>query len=243
MPDPVTEGPRDNNPDFMATGGAGPVGTLSTNHHELSRHPDAPLRPLAPSPIPGNTAASPPPTRRRGPDGTPFGALPKYTRKKGSVLGFGEHVMNTYKHIKAEHDAGHRSRGALEMKVDELRGKSAAGSGYDKLQKNEGERAGYERREEFKVTRVGDDQRRDHQAKDRRVRIREPGEDQARGDGREISPEIRNLPPPVVDRPLNHSRGQPGSSSRSVSAPGSSTHDLPTPSPPLTATAQTHEEY
>ncbi|KAH9865290.1 hypothetical protein IAQ61_009237 [Plenodomus lingam] len=59
------------------------------------------------------------PHHARGPDGTPFGRLPQ--KKKG--MGFGEHFLNTYRHIKAEHEAGHRERGALELRLDKMRGK------------------------------------------------------------------------------------------------------------------------
>ena len=68
----------------------------------------------------GRIGASYSPTRRqRGPDGTPFGSLSE--RKSKDT--FGNHFMNTYRHIKAEHEAGYRSKGKLEKALDEMRKK------------------------------------------------------------------------------------------------------------------------
>jgi hypothetical protein len=67
--------------------------------------------------------ASHSPSRRTGPDGTPFGALPK---KKG---GLAAHVLNTYRHIKAEQEAGHRSKGVLEKALDGWMGKGSDSKG------------------------------------------------------------------------------------------------------------------
>ncbi|KAH5044713.1 hypothetical protein HBI70_153650 [Parastagonospora nodorum] len=109
--DPVTEGRPDPNPDLMMTGGAGPAGALPPTRKSPSRPHHA---------KPGRAVVSRSPTRRHGPDGkTPFGQLPK----KVAGVGFVAHALNTYKHIKAEHDTGHRSRGMLERTVDGWRGK------------------------------------------------------------------------------------------------------------------------
>ncbi|KAF3052790.1 hypothetical protein E8E11_011576 [Didymella keratinophila] len=51
--------------------------------------------------------------RLLGPDGTPFGYLP--TKDKG--VGFLAHAKTTYQHIKAEQDAGHRSKGSAEKLI------------------------------------------------------------------------------------------------------------------------------
>ncbi|CAG5156358.1 uncharacterized protein ALTATR162_LOCUS4156 [Alternaria atra] len=44
-------------------------------------------------------------------------------KDKGKALGFGDHFMNTYKHIKAEHEAGLRTKGMFEKALDEMRKK------------------------------------------------------------------------------------------------------------------------
>lgn len=89
---------------YLMSGGAGPTGTLPPPSNNSSPTP----RPRSPT------------RRATGPDGvTPLGQLPK----KLAGVGLGAHFMNTYRHIKAEHEAGHRSRGALEKHVDKLRGK------------------------------------------------------------------------------------------------------------------------
>lgn len=48
------------------------------------------------------------------PDGTPFGSIP--TRDKG--VGLIPHTKTMYRHIKAEQDAGHRSKGFAEKHID-----------------------------------------------------------------------------------------------------------------------------
>lgn len=66
-----------------------------------------------------------------GPDGTPFGALPS----RGKGVGFEAHVKNTYRHIKAERDAGHRNKGFAENLINNWRQKKKdakhAGKGGD----------------------------------------------------------------------------------------------------------------
>lgn len=64
-----------------------------------------------------------------GPEGTPFGSLP--TRGRG--VGILPHAKSVYRHIKAEQDAGHRSKGFVESHVGTFLlkrrgGKSAVGS-------------------------------------------------------------------------------------------------------------------
>ncbi|KAJ6200900.1 hypothetical protein J3E72DRAFT_412631, partial [Bipolaris maydis] len=68
-------------------------------------------------------ASDPLPRQQRGPDGTPFGSLPKYKSKPGIAFGLGDHFINTYKHIKADYDAGYRSRGFIEKTLCEARKK------------------------------------------------------------------------------------------------------------------------
>ena len=48
------------------------------------------------------------------PDGTPFDSLPK----RGKGVGLLAHATNMYRHIKAEQDAGHRSKGFAEKHLD-----------------------------------------------------------------------------------------------------------------------------
>ena len=177
--DIVTEGRADPNPDLMMTGGAGPAGTLPLT--PPFPHPPPPP-PLPHHPNPGKVGVSPSPTRRHGPDGkTPFGQLPK----KAAGVGFAAHALNTYKHIKAEHEAGHRSRGILERTVDGWRGKrpntAAVGGGSDgkgreseKLKKDDRWRRAEEKgrrddrgRDEGRVDR-GRRKHRDHHKNDRR---------------------------------------------------------------------------
>lgn len=90
----------------------------SRSHHQSraeQSHPGA---------LAGRVGASYSPTRQqRGPDGTPFGNLPKYKSKPGITFGLGNHFINTYKHIKAEHDAGYRPKGFIEKALDEVRKK------------------------------------------------------------------------------------------------------------------------
>jgi hypothetical protein len=107
--DPVTSGRSEDNPELSMTGGAGSAGTLSPmDQHRRSR------------------SRRRSPTRRHGPDGkTPFGELPK----RVAGMGFGAHFVNTYRHIKAEHEAGHRSRGGLEKRVDNWRGRDVEDEG------------------------------------------------------------------------------------------------------------------
>jgi hypothetical protein len=64
-------------------------------------------------------ASRSPPRQQRGPDGTPFGSLPKYKSKAGITFGLGDYLINTYRHIKAEHDVGYRTRGLVEEALDD----------------------------------------------------------------------------------------------------------------------------
>lgn len=51
-----------------------------------------------------------------GPDGTPFGSLPK----RGRDMGWIHYAKAVYRHVKTEQDAGHRGRGAVEEIVVKL---------------------------------------------------------------------------------------------------------------------------
>lgn len=140
-------GTNSNDEQHMMSGGAGPAGTLPPNAPPLisSHHPNSPSSPIqrkphpnSPTPHNQHPVPSPPtshsPSRHRtppsppssqlpktGPDGTtPFGALPQ----KLAGVGLAAHFFNTYRHIKAEHDGGHRSRGRIEKVVDGWRGKT-----------------------------------------------------------------------------------------------------------------------
>ncbi|KAK1913268.1 hypothetical protein P3342_005204 [Pyrenophora teres f. teres] len=79
-------------------------------------------------------SASSSPTRQlpKGPDGTLFGSLPGYKVKAGLALGFGAHVLNTYRHIKAEHEAGYRTRSFIEKRMDEARRRKMGAEATDK---------------------------------------------------------------------------------------------------------------
>jgi hypothetical protein len=108
----------------MMTGGAGPATTPplspantlppTTPHlpnpiHAEFRH----RKPISP-PIPPSVS------HPRDPDNiTPLSSLPL----KAAGIGFAAHVWNTYRHIKAEHESGLRSRGFVERRVDGWRGK------------------------------------------------------------------------------------------------------------------------
>ena len=96
--DPLTEGSPENDTQYLMTGGAGPPGTLPTS----SPHP----REISPLPS----------RQESGPGQLPLRELPKFKRKKGLAFGFGDHLVNVYKHVTAEQNAGIRSRGFLEKK-------------------------------------------------------------------------------------------------------------------------------
>lgn len=114
----VTEGPSDPNLDLMMTGSAGPAGTLPTNVQHPHSRPRSQSHRRRSIPKPGRSGVS----QRHGPDDkTPFGELPK----KAAGVGVAAHFLNTYRHIKAEHDAGHRTRSVVEKTMDGWRGKTA----------------------------------------------------------------------------------------------------------------------
>ncbi|KAI4666622.1 uncharacterized protein J4E79_002661 [Alternaria viburni] len=100
-------------------------------------------------------------------------ALPEYKSKGGIAMGLGDHIMATYRHIKAEHEAGHRTKGALENVLDGMWKKKTDTKSYsDRLR--EGER---KEREKMKTD-----------AKDCSDRSRE-GERRERGKIRKSEPE------------------------------------------------------
>ncbi|USP81043.1 hypothetical protein yc1106_08317 [Curvularia clavata] len=59
--------------------------------------------------------------QQRDPDGTPFGSLPRYESKAGIALGLHDYFVNTYKQIKAEQDAGYRTKGLIEKVLEGTR--------------------------------------------------------------------------------------------------------------------------
>lgn len=77
-----------------------------------------------------------------GPDGiTPFGFVPR----KIAGVGLTEYIMDTYRHIEAEHQAGYRMRGVFERTLNGWRRKA----GCEKMQKGDGQRVkGRKRRTE-----------------------------------------------------------------------------------------------
>lgn len=71
--------------------------------------------------------------RLLGPDGTPFGSLP--TQGKG--VGLLAHATTMYRHIKAEQDAGHRSKGFAEKHIERLLQKSTENGGKGMVEEEE----------------------------------------------------------------------------------------------------------
>ncbi|KAH7399072.1 hypothetical protein DE146DRAFT_736489 [Phaeosphaeria sp. MPI-PUGE-AT-0046c] len=109
----------------------------STQPAAQARQPRSPPRShrrrVQSDPSPGQAGRSRPPPRQLGPDGvTRFGSVPR----KGAGVGLATHFMNTYRHIKAEHEAGHRSKGMVERTMDRWRSKE----GVEKLKKWDMER-------------------------------------------------------------------------------------------------------
>ena len=156
------------------------------------------------------TSASASPTQHlpRGPDGTLFGSLPKYKFKAGLALGFGAHVMRTYRHIKAEHEAGHRKRSFIENKMDELRGK---GRGRRVERSRDGRRSERLRKSEGR----GEERRRGD-----RLERRERGHSR---DGGTPVPEIRVQAPMNTERPRRKPvpvRRERSTSARSIGLDG-----------------------
>ncbi|KAF1917107.1 hypothetical protein BDU57DRAFT_255823 [Ampelomyces quisqualis] len=147
IPDPITEGPPDENPRYMMTGGAGPAGMLPSPDQApvpprprgRSRSRSRPRPPPEDSP-PCRPGLSRSPTRTRGPDGTtPFGSLPKRVAGEG----FAAHVFKVYRHVKAEHEHGHRERSAIEKAVDGWR--ERGGTKGRTVEEKKGERWSKER--------------------------------------------------------------------------------------------------
>ena len=186
-------------------------------------------------------AATPHPARRlhqgsredlpRGPDGTLFGSLPKYKAKAGLALGFGDHVLNTYRHIKAEHRAGHRARGYVEKKMDEARGRRGetveeATGGYERrrLGRTRATNNGREKRpEETKKSADRDKEgsRRVGEWKQRKLCDR----------GQSI-PEIRIQPPMNTERPRREPVPVRSGRSPSTQAIKLDEHEAPVEPPP-----------
>lgn len=140
----VTSSPQDLEPEYMITGGAGPPGTLPLADHNPSyrssptqgrhhhEHPKASNQNRRPIEDADNLPSS---TGPNSPANVP-GNLPKYKFKIGPALGFGDHVMGTYQHIKAEQDAGKREKGMfekfLESKAEKKSGDTGAKAVKDK---------------------------------------------------------------------------------------------------------------
>lgn len=143
-----------------------------------------------------------------GPDGTPFGSLP--TRSKG--VGFLAHGNTVYRHIKAEQDAGQRSKGFLEKHIDVFRQKgkdvkNAANSTIDEeellIEKNGSSRNGRSRRDGGRRRRHRSRSRGDHResrGSDHSIFV----PDQAGAE----PPDVRQCTPALsqVERPVQHSK-------------------------------------
>ncbi|KAF2036164.1 hypothetical protein EK21DRAFT_83874 [Setomelanomma holmii] len=225
IPDLVTEGPPDNNPEYMMTGGAGPAGTLP--------------REVAPEKC-GRSGVSRSPTRRRGPDGqTLFGQLPK--KKPG--VGFTEHAVNTYKHIKAEHDAGYRMRSVVEQAVDTFLGKNAGDRLREaqKLLKND-PRSGGERRAEDRGRKDDSRRRHEHRNDQGQRQDHRQAEHRGRGEERQSGPRPARPKSPSGLRSgyLHEPHSRPGPfvpthqhQSRFPQTPAIHVQDATPPSPPF----------
>jgi hypothetical protein len=116
---PVTEGPHDPNPELMMSGGAGPPGTLSRPEQDQRQNQRRKFRSRS------RSRSRERQIRRSiipcGPDAP----------KKVAGTGLGEHFLNTYRLIKAEHQDGRRERGFLERKVDGWRSKDSSSNKQD----------------------------------------------------------------------------------------------------------------
>ncbi|PZD27799.1 PGA2 domain containing protein [Pyrenophora tritici-repentis] len=147
------------------------------------------------NPQAGRVGASNSPTQRlpRGPDGTLFGSLPKYKTKAGLALGFGAHVLRTYRHIKAEHEAGHRTRSFVEKRMDEVRGRKRERGATNKDGGRRLERSRSEQRRPEKLKRPAD-----REKERREVDKREMGDPRDRGTP---IPEVRVQAPMNTERP------------------------------------------
>ncbi|KAF2130914.1 hypothetical protein P153DRAFT_206619 [Dothidotthia symphoricarpi CBS 119687] len=147
--DPVREGRNDDDSRFVMTGGAGAPSTQPTSIHNAehrARSPPRRERPVTPA---GQVGASHSPTQPRiGPDGTSFGDLPRFKMKKGPAMGFVAHAMNTYRHVKAEQEAGLRSKGMLEKHVDGWREKRGGAKPADSQKIRKGGQGGKDDRED-----------------------------------------------------------------------------------------------
>ncbi|KAI1683161.1 hypothetical protein KJE20_07893 [Pyrenophora tritici-repentis] len=128
-----------------------------------------------------------------GPDGTLFGSLPKYKTKAGLALGFGAHVLRTYRHIKAEHEAGHRTRSFVEKRMDEVRGRKRERGATNKDGGRRLERSRGEQRRPEKLKRPAD-----REKERREVDKREMGDPRDRGTP---IPEVRVQAPMNTERP------------------------------------------
>lgn len=248
----------DHEHEHMMTGGAGPVGTLHSRGSSPEHGPRSRSRSRRRRASPKSGRASP--TRRHGPDGkTPFGELPK----KAAGVGFVMHALNTYRHIKAEHEAGHRSRSAIEKAVDGWRGKGPARGKTpaairrrepEKLHKKDVRSCVDGRSRDEGHSRHGDCQRdssrrrEDHERRPHRRRRDDMGEDGERGNGEGGSRNIHGEPdssnrdkdlprrPPTPHADEHFSRAV--ARSRSGKVPSVSPR---APSPPLTRHSELYD--
>ncbi|CAO2650846.1 Nn.00g091430.m01.CDS01 [Neocucurbitaria sp. VM-36] len=190
---------------------ANPPATVCPPPQAPKRRPRSRSRTRNPLPSAGPAHVSRSPTRPKGPGGTPFGELPKFKVKTGLALGFGDHFMNTYKHIKAEHDAGHRSRGLLEKKIDEMRGKDGAakdgvghrdGGTRRDIRKHDGRKGEGEHKLQKGGKRDRHGRRNPYEGGRRDASKRREIEDAASGcKESQRSPEVRIVPPTSLGRP------------------------------------------
>ncbi|KAH7075384.1 hypothetical protein BKA63DRAFT_469368 [Paraphoma chrysanthemicola] len=246
----VDEGSPNDDSGHMMTGGAGPAGTLPQDTpseprgllYSRSRSRSG-RRARDNTPEQGRARAPPSPTRRIGPDGrTPFGQLPN---RRGGV-GLKDHFLDTYEHIKAEHEQGFRAQTVVEQAVDAFLGKSAGKHLRDVNDiRNRDRRGDGHRRQGKEKSRGGRERKRKHKegAEHRHNRLRQDDLSDHR-DGKPPTPyHLSSGSPrkyhadaahvsPVANRSsiLAHGYGQ--QYSQSPSPPALRVQDATPPSPP-----------
>jgi len=232
----------DDNPEHMMTGGAGPPGTLPEDDRDAEQRLGSRSRSRhrrTEGPRPGRAGASRSPTRSRfGPDGaTPFGELPK----KAAGVGLAAHLFNTYRHIKAEHDAGHRSRSAVEKALDSWRGKTPSAAqprGPEKLQKKE-------RGHDNSRSRGGGQSRDGHerQSNSRRSGNHDGRSDRGRNEDRGRGDRPRHADQPDRDKDLPRRPPTPYATREPSPERSSTEHDEPPSNPPRAPTPPPYVRY
>ncbi|KAH7382160.1 hypothetical protein BKA66DRAFT_585989 [Pyrenochaeta sp. MPI-SDFR-AT-0127] len=112
IPDLVLEGPSNNDPRYMMSGENAKASKFpdraQVSPHGSFHRPRIRHRKFTAPADQGRYTEFP--TRRQDPDKSFYVDLPKFKAKKVLTLGLGDHFINTYKHIKAEHEGEYRSK-------------------------------------------------------------------------------------------------------------------------------------